>query len=85
MTAYIASSAVDVGRLRDHLEVALGLEQLAEAAAYDGMVVGDHDANNVPARDLRLICRLVRHAGVSTRGSASSHPRTVLERSVGTA
>ena len=43
MAAHVAPGAVDVAGLGDDLEVVLRFEQQAQAAAHDGVVVGDHD------------------------------------------
>ena len=45
MTTHVASSPVHVAGFGDDLEVGLGVEQEAQPAAHDRMVVGDHDAN----------------------------------------
>ena len=45
MAAHVPAGAVEIGCLGYDLEAFLGIEYLAQAAANDGMVVGDHDAN----------------------------------------
>ena len=43
--ANVAPGVFDVTGLGDHLEVALAVEQQPQPAAYDGVIVGDDNAN----------------------------------------
>ena len=43
MPAHVATRALDVAGLGDDLEVVLAVEQHPQAAAHDGVIVGEHD------------------------------------------
>ena len=48
VAADVADRGLDVAGLGDHLEVVLGVEQQAQGAADDRMVVGEHDRDRLP-------------------------------------
>ena len=49
MAAHVAAGGIEIRRLGDDVEAAIGLEHLAQAAANDGMVVSDDDADRLGA------------------------------------
>ena len=62
-----ATASRAVAGLADHLEVGLGVEDHAEAAAHERLVVGEHDAD---AHELRL----QRQAGVDAEAALGQRP-----------
>ena len=44
-----ATASLPVGRLGDHLDVGLGLQDEPEAAAHQRLVVGEQDADHADA------------------------------------
>ena len=79
VAADVAPRGVDVARLGDDLEVLLGVEQHAQAAADHGVVVGQDDADRT-ILGRRLRPSVVRHT--HKRSSVGVRGACVVARSV---